>query len=97
MTCVLFGKFCKTRSKLQQLYVKPLNVWPSAYGKLKSHLGIKETSGVKAEASKCNMHNDAVCLLAHFVQRIQHRNSINIQLDKARAETARKNREALDQ
>ena len=41
------------------------------------------------------MHNDAVCLLTHFAQRIQHRNSINIQLDKARAETARKNREAL--
>ena len=41
------------------------------------------------------MHKDAVCLLTHFVKRIQHRNSINIQLDKARAETARKNREAL--
>ena len=41
------------------------------------------------------MHKDAVCLLTHFVQRIQHRNNINIQLDKARAETARKNREAL--
>ena len=41
------------------------------------------------------MDKDAVCLLTHFVQRIQHRNSINIQLDKARAENARKNREAL--
>ena len=41
------------------------------------------------------MHKEAVCLLTHFVQRIQHKNSINIQLDKARAETARKNREAL--
>ena len=38
------------------------------------------------------MHKNAVCLFTHFVQRIQHRNSINIQLDKARA---RKNKEAL--
>ena len=63
MAYVLFGKFCSTKSKLQQLYVKPLNVWSSAYGKLKSHFGIKESSGVKAEASKCNMHKNDVCLL----------------------------------
>ena len=50
LACVLFGKFCNTKSKLQQLYVKPLNAWPSAYGKLKYHFGIKETSGVKAES-----------------------------------------------
>ena len=36
-----------------------------------------------------------LCVYSHFVQRIQHRNSINIQSDKARAETARKNWEAL--
>ena len=86
LPCVLFGKFSNHKSKLQQLFTKPLNIWGSARGKLNSHFGYP------GEESKCHIHKDSVCMFVHFMHT---RKIINLQLDKERVASIRRNREVL--